>query len=179
LVFQNATRGAAIQALGLNPPEKVAMIYAYNQEFGAVAPQETYSVDQAGNAEQLWQIMKRSTEFGRWMGRYGSSTPADTVQLQAADLFAYELLKEFENQITRPKDRMRWGLREILKLVNFPFHFIHLFDRKELLRIIKESSWPDQTGTEEVGDPAIQMMSANRQIMRRVKDRLDDESNQD
>jgi len=26
-----------------------------------------------------------------------------------------------------------------------------LFDRKELLRIIKESNWPDQTGVDELG----------------------------
>jgi hypothetical protein len=126
LAFQNCTRGAALQAMGEDDPhEKVSMVYAYNQEFGAVPTQEIYSVDQAGNAEQLWQTIKEETDFGQWMGGYASSTPKDTVQLQAADLFAYELAKEFENQLTRPRDSMRWGLQQILQLVNFPYHFIH------------------------------------------------------
>ena len=108
--------------------------------------------------------MRDTTDFGKWMGGYGSSTPADTVQLQAADLFAYELAKEFQNIVTRPKDRMRWGLRQILRAVNFPFHFVRLLDRKELLRIIKESRWPDQTGTEEVDND--QMLSAHDNMLK-------------
>lgn len=150
--------------MGLRQPEKVAMIYAYNQNTGTVPPQETYSIDQAGNAEQLWHVMRDSTDFGQWMGGYGSSTPKETVQLQAADLFAYELAKEFQNLITRPSDRMRWALRQILRAVNFPFHFIRLLDRKELLRIIKESQWPDQTGTEELNNN--QMVSAHEKMLK-------------
>jgi hypothetical protein len=169
VAFQTCTRGAAIQSMALTPPEKVAMIYAYNQQFGAVAPKEVYSVDQAGHAEQLWHVMQATTDFGQWMTGYGSSTPRDTVQLQAADLFAYELAKEFENLLTRPKDDMRWGLRQILK-AHLPFHFIQLFDRKELLRIIKQSNWPDQSGVEELDD--LQMISAHRRMLKWVTDQI-------
>ena len=91
-------------------------------------------------------------------------------------LFAYELAKEFENLLIRPKDRMRWGLRQILRREGYAFNFIRLFDRKELLRIIKESSWPDQTGVEEITD--IQVLSAQQEMAKWFKDRvvfLDDE----
>ena len=162
LAFQICTRGAAVQAGGLYPPEKVSMVYAYNKEFGTVPPQETYSVNQAGRAEQLWHIMKDSTDYGSWMGAYSSSTPSETVQLQAADLLAYELAKKFENLLTRPKDKMRWGLRQILRPYPPPPNYIRLLDRKELLRIIKENRWPDQTGTEEIEDS--QMQSAQQQM---------------
>ena len=86
MAFQTCTRGAALQALFINPPEKVSMVYSYNQEYGAIASQKRYSVDVAGNAEQLWHVMKASTDYGRWMGGYASSTPESTVQLQMADL---------------------------------------------------------------------------------------------
>lgn len=164
IAFQNCTRGAAVQAAFLDPPEKVAMVYAYNQEFGALPPQETYSVDQAGDAEKLWHTIKSVTDFGNWMGGYGSSTPKDTVQLQAADLFAYELAKEFESQIVRPNDSMRWGMKQLLKLVKFPNSFIRLYDRKELLRTIIESDFPDKTGTEEVGDVDTQMFAMRHRM---------------
>lgn len=162
ITFQTCTRGAAIQAMAF-PNEKVAMVYAYNQSKGAIKPQETYSVDQAGHAEQLWHAIKDSTDFGPWMGAYASSTPELTVQLQIADLFAYELAKEFENLLTRPNDSMRWGLQQILIGFGSALHFVQLFDRKELLRIIKESNWPDQTGTEEIDDR--QMISAHKKMV--------------
>jgi hypothetical protein len=73
------------------------------------------------------------------MGEYDSQTPDEAVQLQVADLFAYEFSKEFENLRLRPKDSMRWALRQLIQLVDYPFGYISLLDRLELLRIIKES----------------------------------------
>jgi hypothetical protein len=178
VAFQLCTRGAAVEAMGIEP-EKVAMVYSYNQEFGATKPQEVYSVDQAGGAEKLWHAMKDFTDYGRWMGAYSSSTPAEVVQLQAADLFAYELTKEFENLKLRPKDRMRWGLRQILKLADPEFSLIRFLDRKELLRIIKESTLPCQDGVDEVGDVGAQMVLARRAIadwmQRRIRDEHEDD----
>jgi hypothetical protein len=48
------------------------------------------------------------------MGAYSSSTPKNIVALQAADLFAYEITHEFENQLKRPHLGMRWPLKQIL-----------------------------------------------------------------
>lgn len=142
LAFQNCTRGIAIQAVFEEPQEKVAMIYSYNPEYG---------LNNGGRAEQLWYAIKAGWDHGNRMGSYATGIPSDHSALQAADLFAYELSHEFENRVKRPKDNMRWGLRQILGMYRTASLRINLFDRKELLRIIKESNWPDQTGVEELG----------------------------
>src|SRR5260370_13743015 len=103
VAFQRCTRGAASEAYDLDPPEQVAMVYSYNQEFGAIKATGPYSVDEAGLAEKLWRTMKKHTDFGQWMGSYASKTPSEVIPLQAADLFAYELAKEFQNLRTRPQ----------------------------------------------------------------------------
>jgi hypothetical protein len=171
MTFQICTRGAALEAL-FHEPEKVAMVYAYNQERGTTKPQDTYSVDQAGGAEQLWHAMKDMTDYGRWMGTYSSSTPAEVIQLQMADLFVYELTKDFENLKRRPDDPMRWGLRQILTLADPEFSMIRLLDRREMLRIVKESRFRCQTGTEEVDDVSVQMEFARRGVAEWIKTRV-------
>jgi len=151
VTFQICTKGAAVLAAFLDN-EKVAMVYSYNQEFGAIPSKDTYSVDQAGDAEKLWHTMQQITDHGKWMGSYASSTPAEMVPLQAADVFAYELAKEFENILVHPKLEMRWGLQQILTLVPLPTALIRILDRKELLRLVKEANFPCRTGIEEVDD---------------------------
>jgi hypothetical protein len=170
IAFQRCTRGAALEGMGFEP-EAVSMIYAYNHEFGATEAQEVYSVDQAGFAEQLWHMMKTHTDFGKWMGSYASSTPSQKVQLQTADLFAYELSKEFEMLRLHPDGEMRWPLQQILGLVDYPYGFISFMDRLELLRVIKESEWPCKDNIEEVGNPEIQMTSAREKLLRWLRDR--------
>ena len=167
--FQHCTRGAAVQGIGYPADEKVAMVYAYNHEFGTVTAPEPYSVDQAGMAAKLWHEMQQSTDFGQWMGSYASGSPVDCVQLQAADIFAYELTKEFENRIRRPSDDMRFALRKILTLVKSRLPFIRLFDRKELLRVIRENGWPDQAGVEELD--VMENVSAMEHMWRWLNER--------
>ena len=159
LAFQTCTRGAALVAAS-EPPEKAVMVYSFNQEFGATKPQENYSANQAGRAERLWHVMKNTTDFGKWMGAYSSGYPEDIVQLQAADLFAYELAKEFHNLVHRRNDEMRWGLRQILPLVTKPWPMVRLFDRKELLRLVIEGKLSHKEGTEEIGSIEEQYKSA-------------------
>lgn len=178
LAFQTCTKGAAIVAAS-RPPEKAVMVYSYNQEFGATKPREVYGVDQAGRAEQLWHAMKDSTDFGRWMGAYSSGYPSEIVQLQAADLFAYELAKEFQNLISRPKDKMRWGLRQILPLVTSPWPMVRLFDRKELLRLIIEGNLPYTEGTEEVADINKQLIAEHWRRAKWLRQRADVELSED
>ena len=100
------------------------------------------------------------------------NTPKELVQLQIADLFAYELAKEFENLLKRPNDKMRWGLRQILKNEHFPTALISLIDRLELLRIIKESNMQFQEGIEELGDPVKQMNSIRQRMTKWMVDRV-------
>ena len=169
IAFQHVTKGAALTACDL-PNETVAMVYSYNEERGTIQS-ELYSVNQAGNAEQLWHQMKALKLYGKWMGSYASDSPARLVQLQAADLFAYELAKEFENQLTRPQDGMRWGLQQILTLVEHPF-LPQLYDRRELLRAVKGGNFPCRTGLEELGDDdEANMVSAFKRMLRWMKER--------
>lgn len=179
VAFQRCTRGATGVGMFGEPQEKVAMVYSYNEEYGATKPQKEYSVDQAGRAEQLWHAMKKNTDFGPWMGSYASNTPRELVQLQIADLFAYELAKEFENLLKRPDDKMRWGLRQILKKSHFQTAMISLMDRLELLRIIKESNMQFQEGTEEIGDPFKQMNSVRQKMTKWMEDRVGSQDLQD
>jgi hypothetical protein len=169
VAFQCITKGAALTACDL-PNETVAMVYSYNEERGAIQS-EKYSINQAGNAEQLWHQMKALKVYGRWMGAYASSTPVQMVQLQAADLFAYELAKEFENQLTRPQDGMRYGLRQILPLVRDPF-LPQLYDRIELLRAVKGGRFPCQTGTEVFDDDEeLHAISAYHRMLKWMRER--------
>jgi hypothetical protein len=158
LCFQTCTRGAAIEAVFESPSEKVSMVYAFNEEYG--------TANRQNGAEALWHVMKKyvtlDCDLGSRMGSYATGTPREVPPLQAADLFAYELCHEFENRIKRPTDSMRWGLRQILRMCQTSPRII-LFDRKELLRRILESGWPDQTGVEEVSND--QMRSAQEAMM--------------
>jgi hypothetical protein len=156
IAFQTCTRGAAIEAIYEKPDERVAMVYSYHSEYG-------------GRAEQLWHVMKKTYDHGNRMGSYASATPADLNPLQAADIFAYELSREFENRVKRPNAEMRWPLQQIIGMYRIPSPQIILFDRKELLRRIKESHWPDQTGVEEVA--ANQMDSAQESMIKWLVDR--------
>lgn len=160
ICFQQCTRGAAIEAVFEDPSEQVAMVYAFNEEFG--------TVNARSGAEALWHSMRKHVtldcKLNSRMGSYASSTPMETCPLQAADIFAYELCKEFENRIHRPNDKMRWALRQILRLCKIPLPRIVLLDRKELLRRILESGWSDQTGVEEVRNHQIR--SSQESMMR-------------
>lgn len=151
VAFQTCARGAAIEAVFEDPAQKVAMVFSFNSEFG-------------GRAEKLWDAIKEHYEHGNRMRSYASATPSEFTQLQAADLFAYELVHEFENRKKRPDDAMRWPLRQILGMYKIPVPQIMLFDRKELLRRIKESHCPDQTAVEEIDN--WQMLSAQESMMR-------------
>src|SRR6202044_1216983 len=62
IAFQSCTRGAAASAVFDPPQEKVAMVYAYNEEFGT---EEHSGVNMGGRAEQLWHAMKAQvTDIG-------------------------------------------------------------------------------------------------------------------
>jgi hypothetical protein len=117
MAFQDATHGCSICGLSLDGPnagEHVAMVYAYQEEFGAIESGRTEAVQQ-GKAEQLWHAIKaQQTITSQWMGVYSSALADDVCALQAADLFAYEITHEFENRLKRPHLDMRWGLRQLL-----------------------------------------------------------------
>jgi hypothetical protein len=118
--------------------------------------------------------MKSTLDVGFRMGAYVSSTPQEFCQLQAADIFAYELSKEFENRIKRPNDKMRWALREIMSMNRSQLPRVLLVDRLELLRTIKEARFPDQTGVEEIHN--YDMLSAQSKMIKVWKERLEEQN---
>lgn len=160
--FQQCTRGAATEAVFEPASETVDTIYAFNDEYGA---------NKNGLAAQLWDAIRSNYEHGNRLGSYTACSPKDCCPLQAADLFAYELCKEFENRIKRPDDAMRYGLRRILKMSKIPMARIRLFDRKELLRSVSDGNLSDQTGVDELGSNALQ--SAFENMMRWAIERGD------
>jgi Protein of unknown function (DUF3800) len=121
MAFQEATKGACLQAMPYAPPfsdsnGRVSMVYAYQSEYGAVHDGKEYRAENAGKADSLWHAMKDKTVYGTWMGTYRTAKPVECPPLQAGDLFIYELVKEFENRLRRPNDQMRWALRKLLPL---------------------------------------------------------------
>jgi hypothetical protein len=95
--------------------------------------------------------MKKQTVFGQWMGSYKARFPREICALQAADLFAYELTKEFENLLSRPKDDMRWALRQILPLEGEK-PLLRFYDAHEMFRIFLEATGQDTNPSAGIAD---------------------------
>ena len=58
-----------------------------------------------------------------------------TFGLQAADLLAYEMVKELKNQDVRPEDRMRWPLDRILAEPESPRSKMLKYNTAEMLQV--------------------------------------------
>jgi Protein of unknown function (DUF3800) len=158
---QDCIHSAAIKGF-LPWPEKVAMVFARQEHHGAVDARGEDDLERAGNIENLFYAMKKILPIGQWMGAYGSATPQESIPLQAADMLAWELTKEFETILQNPPPRpMRISLRELLRAGgNAPL--IRLHDLISLLRTVRISNFPDLTGTEVVDDDSILQMQMRR-----------------
>jgi hypothetical protein len=138
MAFQRVTHGCSVCGLKIEDPfnpEKVAMVYAYQNTFGAINSGSD-NPQQQGRAEQLWHTMRSNdTMFSKAMGSYASDFPENIQALQAADLFAYELTHYFENLLRRPKDGMRWGLRQMLADKKDSYHqpLLKFYSYEEML----------------------------------------------
>lgn len=136
MAFQEVTKGLALSdAPIMNDDFKidpVSMIYAYQREYGAT---------DAGRAMQLWNIMKSHPEkfvWAEWMGSYTSAFPRDVLPLQAADLFAYELTREFEAWATPSPRAMRKSLKDIVHNQKGNL-LIKLYERSAMLDMLWNS----------------------------------------
>jgi len=72
-----------------------------------------------------------------------------TFGLQAADLLAYERVKELRNQDVRPEDRMRWPLAQILSDPDSPRGKMLKYTTAEMLQTQAAGQW-DQQGRDVV-----------------------------
>jgi hypothetical protein len=137
MAFQEVTKGLALRGSPIhsedfNSIDPVAMVYAYQKEYGAT---------DAGRAQQLWQITKDNRErfpWSDWMGTYTSAKPKDLLPLQAADLFAYELTREFEGWRNNNPPAMRMGLKLLLKGLRWK-PLIKLYSRPVILDMLWNS----------------------------------------
>ena len=68
-----------------------------------------------------------------------------TFGLQAADLLAYEMVKELRNQDARPEDGMRWPLDQILSDPESPRGKMLKYNTAEMLRAQAEGEWQSRT----------------------------------
>ena len=165
VVFQICTRYAALKA---DPGECVDMVYSHHAQFGTVNSSARRDKIPA-RGKKLWYAMKSDPRYASRLRRFSAASPKDHAELQAADLFAYELVHEFENRIARPNDAMRHGLRQILSMQAIPAPNIDLLDRKELLYLVKRSGFPDQTGVEEVDE--MVRLSAKQAMVKWMQER--------
>jgi hypothetical protein len=136
MAFQEVTKGLALSGspimnddLKVDP---VSMVYAYQKEYGAT---------DAGRAMQLWNIIKSHPDkfiWAEWMGTYASAFPREMLPLQAADLFAYELTREFEEWAKPSPKTMRKALKSIIRSQKGNL-LIKLYDRSAMLDMLWNS----------------------------------------
>lgn len=65
------------------------------------------------------------------------------------DLFAYELVKEYENILKKPEGAMRWALKQILPLGGSK-PLVQFYNTHEMLRVFLEATGQDQSASDEV-----------------------------
>ncbi len=152
MAFQDVTKGALLQGLPTEWPsnqQTVSMTFATQREFGATTPKDSDANLRKGSAHELWSAMKKLTTYGELMGDFSTAYPKDCLPLQAADLFAYELVKEYENILKGRK--MRWALKQILPLGGQQ-PLLRFYDRLEMVRIFLEATGQDRSANDELND---------------------------
>lgn len=161
--------------------EQVAIVYARQERYGAISSKSGTPPEQMGRAESLWYAIKNANpHFGVWMGAYKSGSPKEQPPLQAADLFAYELVHEFENRANprRASDGMRWALAQMLP--SDSRNFLHKFyGLEQLIDLLLDNNrlavTHDQacagSTNSSLGNIAMRDLLLKRMYMRRIKGR--------
>jgi hypothetical protein len=67
-------------------------------------------------AESVYQMLKQYFSFSHRMSHPKFKNMVDVLPLQAADIIAYELHREFERQLYEPSKEPRYGYKELLKM---------------------------------------------------------------
>lgn len=117
--FQVCVYGATLQLIGEAPEKKVNLVFAKIPKF-------------VGLATNLYHVCSEAQDFGYRLSSLSFASPFETVQLQAADLVAYELRKCLHDRIYQPDRKLRWPMR---KLYRHPTRALFdFFDRDKLER---------------------------------------------
>jgi hypothetical protein len=86
------------------PPQvKFAVVFSHQAEF-------------AHRAKHVYQLIEEASPFGHRMMYPDFKDMRDLVPLQAADIIAYELHREFERRLHSPKKPPRYGYKRIAEL---------------------------------------------------------------
>jgi hypothetical protein len=117
VAFQSLTYNIAVAAALADNPGLVTMTYAHHPEHS----------EGLANSRGLWLAVRKANHMVSFvMEAYESGTPRTCVQLQAADLWAYELGHHFD--VIRPQKRQpRYGFERFVEIgLNYSL-FAHNF----------------------------------------------------
>ncbi len=156
--MQECIRGACSQAIALEP-ETVDIVFAKQLDYGTLDAKGEENRENSGTTERLFYAIKHNVpQLGRYMGTYESGEPATMIPLQAADILAYEITKEYENLITS-KRAIRRSYQELMRTGGHRplVKFLH---RLALLNVLKESGFPDEEGFEEIDENNVEQIFA-------------------
>jgi hypothetical protein len=107
ICFQMCVREAASTTMWYRddptPNEKIALFHDRQLEY-------------QGRAVSAFHFLKDSTSFGHRLGSITSASMSDVIQLQVADLVAYEIRKLVENAIYHPEVRTRWPMKKLQEM---------------------------------------------------------------
>jgi hypothetical protein len=106
VAFQALTYNVAVAAALADPPGRVTMVYAHHPEHS----------EGLANSRDLWLALRNANHTVSFvMETYQSGTPGTCLQLQAADLWAYELGHHFD--VMRPAKRHpRWAFQRFVEM---------------------------------------------------------------
>jgi hypothetical protein len=96
--------------------EKVAVFCDRQMEFG-------------GRAAEAFKFLAENSSCGSRLGAFALASKADIIQLQLADLVAYECKKLVENTVFDPSRAMRWPMRQLQRRHPFACSFLDLSGR--------------------------------------------------
>ena len=101
----------------------------------------------AEKARKLHRAMRRTGGlFANLSDELNFADMQTTFGLQAADLLAYEMVKELNNQDARPEDRMRWPLDKILSEPESPRGKMIKYNTTEMLQAQAMGQWERRKG---------------------------------
>jgi len=102
ICFQLCVAEVAMSQMGHRddptPKDKIAVFHDRQMEY-------------QGRAVSAFNYLKDSTSFGHRLGTITSGSMADVIQLQLADLIAFEIRKLIENAIYHPEIPTRWPMK--------------------------------------------------------------------
>ncbi len=130
--LQDVLWGFALMTMDENPPVEMHITGDRNEE-------------REDKAKKLHRALRGTGGFfANFSEELHYADMRQTFGLQAADLLAYEMVKELRNQDARPEDRMRWPLDQVLSDPESPQGKMLKYTTAEMLRTQANGQWQKQ-----------------------------------